>query len=270
MAVPRLSFDELIFCATRTGVTNWTGGKVVPAPSSHRGKRGSMGTVVGVTRHHTGTPETFRAAEDYPTYQVVKEGRAGLENSLSAYGLGRHSGIYVFSEFLSWHAGAWNYAGITDGNGHFLGIEAEGTGAFWTAFQREFYPRLCGSVLSYIGAGADMMPRHMDGCVPRGRKSDARNLWSSFTAQVQGYIDNPKTITYGTAPAPSPTPLEDEDDMLLLRNKDTAAIVVVMNGRTAPLRTTADHLAFKKAGVQQIDVGGPLFEALTAAPTPDA
>jgi hypothetical protein len=230
-----------------------------------------MGTVVGVTRHHTGTPESFKATDDYPTYQVVKEGRAGLENSLSAYGLGRHSGIYVFSEFLSWHAGAWNYAGITDGNGHMLGIEAEGTGAIWTPFQREFYPRLCGSILSYIGAGSDMMPRHADGCMPRGRKSDAANLWPSFTAQVQGYIANPASITYGKAtPAPVPTPLEDEEDMLLLRNKDTAAIVVVMNGRTAPLRTTADHLAFKAAGVKQIDVGGPLFEALTAAPTPDA
>jgi hypothetical protein len=157
-----------------------------------------MGTVVGCTRHHTGTAETFLAASDYPTYNVVKEGRSGLDNSLSAYGLGRWFGIYVFSEFLSWHAGTWSYAGITDGNGHFLGIEAEGTGARWTEFQQEFYPRLCASILLFVGEGADMMPRHADGATPRGRKDDAKNLPADFTSKVQGYLANPSTLTYGS------------------------------------------------------------------------
>src|SRR5687767_11099928 len=115
MARDDLTFSDLIFIAQRTGVQNWTDpgtgkrGQVVSAPSKWRGQRGEMGTVVGATRHHTGTSEDFRAAEDYPTYEVVKNGRAGLDNSLSAYGLGRWYAIYVFSEFLSWHAGAWSY-----------------------------------------------------------------------------------------------------------------------------------------------------------------
>jgi hypothetical protein len=209
-----VTFDDLVAIAKRTGVENWVSGgvrgRVVSAPSSHRGHVGEMGTVVGVTRHHTGTPESFKATEDYPTYQVVKEGRAGLSNSLSAYGLGRWFGIYVFSEDISWHAGTWSYAGITDGNGHFLGIEAEGTGARWTPFQQEFYPRLCASILLFIGEGINMMPRHADGATPRGRKDDAKNLPADFVPKVQGYISNPSTLTYGGAVS---VPDEEDDDM---------------------------------------------------------
>lgn len=219
-----VTFDDLVMIARRTGVENYNGmgvrGKVVAAPSSHRGQVGEMGTVVGCVRHHTGTAESFLPTSDYPTYNVVKEGRSGLENSLSAFGLGRFSGIYVFSEDISWHAGTWSYAGITDGNGHFLGIEAEGTGAIWTPFQREFYPRLCASILNFVGEGIGMMPRHLDGAMPRGRKSDAANLWSSFSSTVQSYLDNPSKITYGGAVAPpAPALLPQEDDMLLVSVK---------------------------------------------------
>jgi hypothetical protein len=212
MARQIVTFNDLVAIAKRTGVENWVSGgvrgKVVSAPSSHRGRVGEMGTVVGCVRHHTGTPESFKATEDYPTYQVVKEGRAGLSNSLSAYGLGRWFGIYVFSEDISWHAGSWSYAGITDGNGHFLGIEAEGAGGRWTPFQQEFYPRLCASILLFIGEGTSMMPRHADGAMPRGRKSDAANLPANFVSKVQGYLSNPSTLTYGGSVA---APEEDDD-----------------------------------------------------------
>lgn len=243
MSVDRLTFDELVYLAQRTGVHNWQGpdangvpvsGRVIAAPSSHRGEHGSMGTIVGCTRHHTGTDETFLYASDYPTYGVVKEGRTGLNNSLSAYGLGRWYGIYVFSEFISWHAGTWMFQGIVDGNGHFLGIEAEGTGARWTPFQREFYPRLCGSILSYIGEDIDMMPRHADGAMPRGRKSDAANLWASFTDQVAGYIRDPATITYGGTPVPAPEPEQEDDEMII-------AIIRTASGGYVPHAIAGDR-----------------------------
>ncbi|HEX8345677.1 MAG TPA: hypothetical protein VF657_13225, partial [Actinoplanes sp.] len=115
-----VTFADLVAIARRVGV------QVVEAPSSHRGHLGTMGTVRGLTLHHTGTPNTYKAADDYPDFNVVKEGRTGLENSLSAWGVGRWRAIYVFSEYLSWHAGTWSWNGITDGNGDFLGIEAAG------------------------------------------------------------------------------------------------------------------------------------------------
>lgn len=161
-------FQDLVACARRVGV------RVVEAPSSHRGDIGEMGTVAGVTCHYTGTRNSYSPASEYPDYTVVKEGRAGLRNSLSAFGLGRHSTIYVFSEDLSWHAGVWSWAGITDGNGHFLGIEAAGVGD-WTDWQRRTYPRLVASVLLFIDAPPSMAPTHAQGAVPRGRKVDFLN-----------------------------------------------------------------------------------------------
>lgn len=230
MARSGLTFDDLIGIVRRTGVENWIDpasgqrGQIIAAPSSKRGKKGKMGSVLGPTRHHTGTDEDFKPKADYPTYEVVKEGRKGLENSLSAFGLGRWWGIYVFSEDLSWHAGEWLYAGLTDGNGHWLGIEAEGTGARWTPFQREFYPRLCASILLFVGEGINMMPRHADGAMPRGRKNDAANLPADFTAKVALYLAHPELLTYGGA---TPIPAPEDDDMvkpLFYRQKGTDAV----------------------------------------------
>lgn len=286
MAKLVVTFDDLVFIAKRTGVENWVSGgvrgKVVSAPSSHRGHVGEMGTVVGCTRHHTGTAETFREAEDYPTYNVVKEGRAGLSNSLSAYGLGRYFGIYVFSEDISWHAGTWSYAGITDGNGHFLGIEAESAGNRWTAFQREFYPRLCASILLFIGEGIDMMPRHADGAMPRGRKSDAANLPADFVSKVQGYLRNPGTLAYGGATTAPTPPKQKENDMLVVWVKTSNPNIqiphAIFGDRYLALASVDEARQMEKKGVPSIVVGGASHkvyadglrsEGVVVDPTPD-
>lgn len=265
MARHIVTFADLVYIAKRTGVENWRGedytgapvrGQVIAAPSSHRGQVGEMGTVVGPTRHHTGTPEVFKIAADYPTYQVVKEGRAGLSNSLSAYGLGRWYGIYVFSEDISYHAGAWSYAGITDGNGHFLGIEAEGTGGRWTPFQREFYPRLSASILLFVAEGADMMPRHADGAIPRGRKTDAANLPADFRAKVQGYLDDPNSLTYGgTVVEPKPKP--EETDMMVVSVRVTGGTVphAICGDRYFRIKENGTATQMIARGVPHITVG---------------
>lgn len=168
-----VTWNDLVACARRVGV------EVIEAPSSHRGKKGTMGSVRGVACHHTGTANSYKPAEEYPDYNVVKEGRTGLLNSLSAFGIGRWRAIFVFSEFLSWHAGEWNWKGITDGNGDFLGIECAGVGDY-TPFQRKVYPRLVAALLLFLGEGIDMAPRHADGAMPRGRKTDAAKFDTAF------------------------------------------------------------------------------------------
>lgn len=193
----QLTWERLVAIARRVGV------EVVEAPSSHRGKKGRMGSVVGPTLHWTGTANSYAVANDYPDYNVVKEGRAGLVNSLSAYGIGRQKAIYVFSEFLSYHAGVWNYAGITDGNGHFLGIECAGAGDF-TDWQRQVYPRLVAAILLDLGSDRSMAPTHAAGAMPRGRKSDIKtdNFYQgrSFYDWVDYFMANPAyiNINYGT------------------------------------------------------------------------
>lgn len=193
-----LTWERLVAAARRVGV------KVVEAPSSHRGHLGSMGSVVGVVEHTTGTPNSYRPDVDYPDFNVVKEGRKGLNNSLSALGIGRFDAIYVFSEFLSWHTGVWEWHGITDGNGHFLGIECAGVGDY-TDFQRRVYPRLVAAVLLEVDGGRDMAPRHLDGAMPRGRKVDAQGFdgdfyqGRSFWEWLDFFLANPEhiNINYG-------------------------------------------------------------------------
>jgi hypothetical protein len=232
MARHIVRFADLVACARRVGV------KVVEAPSSHRGKVGEMGTVVGVTCHWTGTGLSFSPSSEYPDYNVVKEGRAGLNNSLSAFGLGRNSTIYVFSEDLSYHAGTWSFGGTTDGNGHYLGIEAAGAGT-WTAWQRRVYPRLVASILLFIDAPASMAPTHAMGAMPRGRKSDFPVSDRGWLPDVTGGLQfhdavawlmrNPNHINInyrasGTTPvAPKPAPVEDA--LMAVTEKDFDALV---------------------------------------------
>jgi hypothetical protein len=250
-----ITFADLVAIARRVGVT------VVEAPSSHRGKLGKMGTVAGCTCHHTGTPNSYRPELEYPDFEVVREGRAGLVNSLSAYGLGRHTTIYVFSEFLSWHAGEWLWQGITDGNGHFLGIEAAGVGD-WTPFQRAVYPRLVASILLFIGEGVDMAPRHLDGAMPRGRKSDAAAF--TFYDEIQQFMDHPEFINVNYTPAPtSGAALVLGDDMPTVIQAGTKPPVLVVGGLFVELRTKAEQvnaLLAYNSGIKNAD-GSPFVDA---------
>lgn len=250
-----VTFDDLVAIARRVGVT------VVAAPSSHRGHIGEMGTVVGVVCHHTGTPNSYRPELEYPDFDVVKEGRPGLENSLSAFGLGRHTTIFVFSEDLSWHAGVWLWKGITDGNGHFLGIEAAGIGD-WTPFQRAVYPRLVASILLFIDAGIDWAPRHLDGAMPSGRKVDAANFGEqflpgmNFDQSVQWLLDNPDYININYRGDELPGDLEDEMANLVKLISINKSIFWVNGFTREATQVNPSQLSFLRDTLQ-IPSGGP-------------
>lgn len=168
-----------------------TGYPVVEAWSSHNA--GSMGTVVGPILHHTGTPETMGG--DYPTLKVVRDGRPGLENSLAMYGIGRSGTIYCINDKISWHAGVGDWNGITDGNGHFAGIEAEGPYNTWPAAELDAYEKLVASILIELGRGLDWAPTHAQWANPPGRKTDPQGFdLVRFRNNVQRYLDNPALL----------------------------------------------------------------------------
>lgn len=195
-----LTRDQLRRIAARTGYP------YVEAWSGHN--KGGMAGVWGAMVHHTGTPWT--AAGDYPTLRVVRDGRPGLENSLCAFGLGRSGTIYLISEKLSWHAGAGNWNGMTNGNGLTYGIEAESDGKNWTDAERDCYPRLVASILVEIGEGDRYTTRHGSYALPRGRKTDASGLdMDRFWREVYAYLANPPSIhkDHGKAVAPPPAPI---------------------------------------------------------------
>jgi len=80
-----------------------------------------------------------------------------------------------------WHAGRGNWQGITDGNAHLIGIEAENIGTSdhsgnpiepWPQVQMDAYKRGCAAILRYIGAGPIMCAGHKEYALPKGRKDD--------------------------------------------------------------------------------------------------
>ncbi|MBM3315528.1 N-acetylmuramoyl-L-alanine amidase, partial [candidate division WOR-3 bacterium] len=180
-----LTRDQMRRIAARTGYP------YVEAWSSRN--QGSMRGVWGAMIHHTGT--SWAAAGDYPTLKVVRDGRSDLQNSLCGFGLGRSGTIYLISEKLSWHAGAGNHNGMTDGNGYTVGIEAESDGKNWTDAERDAYPRLVASILVEIGQDDRYTTRHATYALPKGRKTDASGLdMDLFWKQVYAYLANPAAI----------------------------------------------------------------------------
>ena len=88
-------------------------------------------------------------------------------------------------------AGAWQ--GITDGNGHFIGIEAENTGESdahgvpldpWPDVQMDAYRRGCAAILTHIGAKSIMCCGHKEYALPKGRKDDPNFDMNKFRADV--------------------------------------------------------------------------------------
>lgn len=164
-----------------------TGRKVVAAWSDR--DAGTMGTVVGVVMHHTGTPWGSSVA---PTLQIVREGRPGLENALSTFYIDRAGTIYLISEKVCWHAGVGDWRGITDGNGHFLGIEAESDGVHWTAETVDSYVALVAEIVRFLGVDPAVWAiRHATWADPPGRKIDFAGLdEAAFRARVQARLDH--------------------------------------------------------------------------------
>lgn len=152
--------------------TDWT---VVVWPGWERHGHGPMRLVEGVVGHHTATPET--APGDYPSANVVRLGRSGLAGPLAQYGLGRRREIHVFAAGLAYHAGASAFAGYTDLNDEFIGIEAENSGnGRWSDAALFMYPRLVGACLIYMRRGVDRYASHRTVARPAGRKPDPAGI----------------------------------------------------------------------------------------------
>jgi hypothetical protein len=148
-----------------------TGYRVVEIAGWPTRGHAKMRLVEGVVPHHTGTPD--KAAGDYPSLNVVTNGRSDLAGPLANLGIGRDGTIYVIAGGCAWHAGASAWAGYVDLNDEFLGIEAESAGAGkWTAAQLDCYPKLVGALLKYMNRGTDRCAGHKDVCIPHGRKTD--------------------------------------------------------------------------------------------------
>jgi hypothetical protein len=177
---------------------------------------GGMTAVEGVVCHHTAGPRTG----EYPSLQVVRDGRTGLPGPLANFGIGRSGTVYVFAAGLAYHAGVSSYAGFTDLNYRFLGIEAESTGlgsGDWTPEQLDCYPRLVAALLYYMRRNASRACAHRE-CAP-GRKIDPTGIdMPAFRARVAAMLADPlHRIPRGGGPAGTAPTLRPEDDVMYIK-----------------------------------------------------
>jgi hypothetical protein len=141
--------------------------------------RGQMSTVRTIVCHHTAGPATG----EFPSLQVVRDGRPGLPGPLSHLGLGRSGRVYVIAAGLCSHTGRTFRP--DQGNRFAIGIEAEGTGAApWPGAQLDAYAALCAALTLHYGLGADRVLGHREIAAPAGRKIDPNFDMDGFRRSV--------------------------------------------------------------------------------------
>jgi N-acetyl-anhydromuramyl-L-alanine amidase AmpD len=108
-----------------------------------------------------------------------------------------------------WHAGRGEWQGVTDGNAHLIGIEAENIGTSdkhgnplepWPAVQMDAHHRGCAAILKHIGAAPIMCAGHKEYALPKGRKDDPNFDMARFRADVAALMAGPAPVK----PTPKP------------------------------------------------------------------
>lgn len=164
---------------------------------------GDMGQVFGVMCHHTATADS---ANNMPSLRTLITGRPDLSGPLAQLGLGRDGTFYVVAAGRCSHAGegAWN--GISAGNTHFIGIEAENSGQSgdpWPPIQMDAYRHGVAAILSHVGRGPLWCAGHKEFARPAGRKNDPTFDLGSFRASVAKIMDTNTSLPQ--IPASEPT-----------------------------------------------------------------
>jgi hypothetical protein len=174
---------------------------------------GPMGDVFGVICHHTGT----QADGIMPTLNTLVRGRSDLRGPLSQLGLGRDGTFFVIAAGRANHAGTGVWRGIANGNGNFIGIEAENRGTAsdpWPLVQLDAYHRGVAAILKHIGQDAEFCAAHREYALPAGRKPDPLLDMNAFRDAVAAILD-------GTAAPPELIPLEEPTGPSAARGRPT-------------------------------------------------
>jgi len=158
-----------------------------------------IGDIFGVICHHTAGPRQ----QNMPSLHTVINGRPDLSGPLAQLGLGRDGTFYLIAAGKCNHAGPGIWNGVTAGNSHFIGIEAENTGLSddqpWPDVQLDAYQRGVAAILGHVGRGPEWCAGHKEFALPQGRKQDPTLDMAQFRLAISG-------ILAGTAPAPVPIP----------------------------------------------------------------
>jgi hypothetical protein len=211
--------------------------------------RGDVGTIKGVICHHTVGP----VDGNMPSLGMLKNGRPNLPGPLAQLGLGRDGTFYIIAAGRANHAGRGQWNGVADGNGSFIGIEAENTGIGdptkpkfepWPQVQLDAYRRGVAAILAHIGQGATMCCGHKE--YAPGRKIDPHTL------DMDEFRSGVAAIMNGTAPISPLVPHKDAEDRPTIRRRGVSNPVFLV-------KEIQRKLGFQR---DQVDGGfGPLTEA---------
>ena len=161
-----------------------------------------IGDIFGVICHHTAGPRQ----QNMPSLNTIINGRPDLSGPLAQLGLGRDGTFYLIAAGKCNHAGPGVWNGITAGNSHFIGIEAENTGLPddqpWPDVQLEAYQRGVAAILGHVNRGPEWCAGHKEFALPQGRKQDPTLDMAQFRLGVSD-------ILAGTSPAPTPIPVAE-------------------------------------------------------------
>lgn len=181
--------------------------QVSEVPGWQNRGHGDEGSVKGIICHHTCGPLHGEMLD----LNVIVDGRPDLGGPLAQLALGRTGIFHTVAAGKCWHAGRGAWQGITDGNSHFIGIEAENTGETkgpkadpWPDVQMDAYKRGCAAILKHIGAPVTMCIGHKEWALPKGRKDDPSFDMVPFRADVARFMGG--TIAAKATPAVSAAP----------------------------------------------------------------
>lgn len=169
-------------------VLRGAGLRVVEQPGWQTRGQGDVGKIQFVLCHHTAEKID---ANMQPELRILTEGRHDLKGALAQLGLGQDGTYYVIAAGLAYHAGAGSWKGITSGNAHSIGIEAEnnGLGEPWPEAQMDAYARGCAAILKHIGADVDMCVGHKEWAPTR--KIDPNFDMAAFRERVEFFMPAP-------------------------------------------------------------------------------
>jgi hypothetical protein len=235
---------------------------VVEMPGWKSAGRAEMGIVKGVLCHHT----AGSLHGNNPSLSLIQRGREDLPGPLSHLMLGRDGTFFVVAAGRCNHAGAGVWQGITSGNTHFIGIEAENAGTAadpWPEVQVDAYAKGVAAILKHVGAPAIMCVGHKEYALPRGRKIDPSFNMDAFRERVAAYLDGSRERPSVAVESPARAMLKLGNrggDVAFLQSK----LGIVQDGEFGPLTDGAVRRFQRQHGLVEDGLVGPATWAALA------
>ena len=134
----------------------------------------------GGLAHHTATPA--KVAGDYPSLQIVRDGRSDLPGPLAQIGLGRSGKVYLIASGVVWHAGRVDEMAYS--NFRAIGVEAEADGySAWPTGQYAAYVLLW-AALTVEGIVTRPVRGHKEAAILYSREPDPNFDMERMRAEV--------------------------------------------------------------------------------------